>query len=61
MIETELSIGYVQLEISCFDNDEAGPGFTDTVDGESDLSELRELMTRLQMEPALEEEMVDSQ
>ena len=40
MIETELSIGYVQLEISCFDNDEAGPGFTDTVDGESDLSEI---------------------
>ena len=40
MIETELSIGYVQLQISCFDNDEAGPGFTDTVDGESDLSDI---------------------
>tara|TARA_B100000683_G_scaffold175293_1_gene168826 strand:+ start:815 stop:1552 length:738 start_codon:yes stop_codon:yes gene_type:complete len=40
MIETELSIGYVQLQISCFDNDEAGPGFTDSVDGESDLNEI---------------------
>ena len=40
MIETELSIGYVQLQISCFDNDEAGPGFTDAVDGESDLSDI---------------------
>ena len=40
MIEAELSIGYVQLQISCFDNDEAGPGFTDTVDGESDLSDI---------------------
>ena len=40
MIETELSIGYVQLQISCFDNDEAGPGFTDAVDGESDLGDI---------------------
>ena len=39
-IETGLSIGFVELQISCFDNDDPGPGFTDTVDGESDLSDL---------------------
>ena len=39
-IETGLSIGFVELQISCFDNDDPGPGFTDTVEGESDLSDL---------------------
>ena len=40
MVESDLSIGYVQLQVSCFDNDEAGPGFTDSVDGVSDLSDI---------------------
>ena len=35
--ESTLSIGYVELEVSCFDNDDPGPGFTDTVEGVSDL------------------------
>ena len=37
MTESALSIGYVELEVSCFDNDDPGPGFTDTVEGVSDL------------------------
>ena len=37
MTESSLSIGYVELEVSCFDNDDPGPGFTDTVEGVSDL------------------------
>ena len=37
MTESTLSIGYVELEVSCFDNDDPGPGFTDTVEGVSDL------------------------
>ena len=35
--ESALSIGYVELEVSCFDSDDPGPGFTDTVEGVSDL------------------------
>ena len=35
--ESALSIGYVELEVSCSDNDDPGPGFTDTVEGVSDL------------------------
>jgi len=37
MIEPELSIGFVELQVSCFDNDDPGPGFTDSVDGSSNL------------------------
>ena len=37
MTESALSIGYVELEVSCSDNDDPGPGFTDTVEGVSDL------------------------
>ena len=37
MTESTLSIGYVELEVSCTDNDDPGPGFTDTVEGVSDL------------------------
>ena len=40
VVEQEISIGYVELQVSCFDNDDPGPGFTDSVDGESDLSDL---------------------
>jgi hypothetical protein len=36
--DSGLSIGYVELQVSCNDNDEVGPGFTDSVDGVSDLS-----------------------
>ena len=34
------NIGYVELEVSCFDNDDPGPGFTDSAEGASDLSDL---------------------
>tara|TARA_B100000586_G_C20084805_1_gene417131 strand:- start:384 stop:1052 length:669 start_codon:yes stop_codon:yes gene_type:complete len=40
MAETEISVGYVELDVSCFDNDDPGPGFTDSVEGTSDLSDL---------------------
>lgn len=40
LIGPELSIGYVELQVSCFDNDDPGPGFTDSVDGVSDLSDI---------------------
>tara|TARA_B100001094_G_scaffold325173_1_gene379080 strand:- start:1309 stop:1989 length:681 start_codon:yes stop_codon:yes gene_type:complete len=40
MDDSELSIGFVELQVSCFDNDEPGPGFTDSVDGVSDLSDV---------------------
>jgi len=40
MSGTDVNIGYVELQVSCFDNDEPGPGFTDSVDGVSDLSDL---------------------
>ena len=38
--EPNMNIGYVELQVSCFDNDDPGPGFTDSVEGASDLSEL---------------------
>ena len=38
--EPELSIGFVELQVSCFDNDDPGPGFTDSVDGVSELSDV---------------------
>jgi hypothetical protein len=37
-ISSEINIGYVELSISCMDNDDPGPGFSDSVDGTSDLS-----------------------
>ena len=37
-IENDKKIGYVQLSVTCFDNDDPGPGFTDSVEGSSDLS-----------------------
>ena len=37
-LDSEMSIGYVELQVSCNDMDEPGPGFTDSVDGVSDLS-----------------------
>ena len=37
MTESALSIGYVELEVSCFDDDDPCPGFTDPVQGVSDL------------------------
>ncbi|MDP6661821.1 MAG: hypothetical protein QF760_01190 [Candidatus Thalassarchaeaceae archaeon] len=40
MADTEVVVGYVELAVSCFDNDDPGPGFTDSVEGSSDLSDL---------------------
>ena len=40
LVEEGLNIGYVEFEVSCFDNDDPGPGFTDSVEGTSDLSDL---------------------
>ncbi len=37
-IEEGKNIGYVQLTVTCFDNDDPGPGFTDSVEGNSDVS-----------------------
>jgi hypothetical protein len=37
---TEMNIGYVELDIDCNDNDDPGPGFTDSVDGSSDVSQV---------------------
>ena len=37
-LESSLNIGYVQLSVNCFDNDDPGPGFTDSVEGISDVS-----------------------
>ena len=36
-IENDKNIGYVQLSVTCFDNDDPGPGFTDSVEGISDV------------------------
>ena len=36
--ENDKNIGYVQLSVTCFDNDDPGPGFTDSVEGSSDVS-----------------------
>ena len=40
MLDYERIIGYVELQVLCFDGDDPGPGFTDSVDGASDLSDL---------------------
>ncbi len=37
-ITSETNIGYIELSVSCMDNDDPGPGFADSVDGNSDLS-----------------------
>ena len=37
-VASEMSIGYIELDIDCNDNDDPGPGFTDGADGVSDLS-----------------------
>ena len=39
-IMSEENIGVVIFEVSCMDNDEPGPGFTDSVDGQSDVSQV---------------------
>lgn len=36
--EDEGRIGFVQIDVSCNDNDDPGPGFTDSADGVSDVS-----------------------
>ena len=38
MLEDEVNLGYVEIEVSCVDNDDPGPGFTDSAEGQSDLS-----------------------
>ena len=38
ILEDELNLGYVEIEVSCVDNDDPGPGFTDSAEGRSDLS-----------------------
>jgi len=37
-LEDEVNLGYVEIEVSCVDNDDPGPGFTDSAEGQSDLS-----------------------
>jgi hypothetical protein len=39
-IMSEENIGLVFFEVSCVDNDAPGPGFTDSVDGQSDVSQV---------------------
>ena len=36
--DSSVSIGFVEIVVSCNDNDDPGPGFTDSADGNSDLS-----------------------
>ena len=38
VLEDEVNLGYVEIEVSCVDNDDPGPGFTDGAEGQSDLS-----------------------
>ena len=40
MAESDVNVGYVEFAVWCFDNDDPGPGFTDSVEGTSDLDEL---------------------
>ena len=40
---SEEKIGIIIFEVSCMDNDEPGPGFTDSVDGQSDVSQVEGL------------------
>ena len=37
-VESEFFIGYVEVFVTCNDNDDPGPGFSDSVDGTSDVS-----------------------
>ena len=37
-VMAELDIGYIELDVDCNDNDDPGPGFTDSADGSSDVS-----------------------
>lgn len=37
-LEDEVNLGYVEIEVSCVDNDDPGPGFTDSAEGQSELS-----------------------
>ena len=39
-VMSELNIGYVELDVDCNDNDDPGPGFTDSVEGSSDVSQV---------------------
>ena len=39
-VMSELNIGYVELDGDCNDNDDPGPGFTDSADGSSDVSQV---------------------
>ena len=38
--EDQLNIGFVEIQVSCNDNDDPGPGFTDSAEGHSDLSDI---------------------
>ena len=38
--EDQLNIGFVEIQVSCNDNDDPGPGFTDSAEGQSDLSDI---------------------
>lgn len=37
-VESEMMIAYIEVSVSCNDNDDPGPGFSDSVDGTSDVS-----------------------
>jgi len=39
-VMSELNIGYVELNVECNDNDDPGPGFTDSAEGSSDVSQV---------------------
>jgi hypothetical protein len=39
-VMSELNIGYVELNVECNDNDDPGPGFTDSAEGNSDVSQV---------------------
>lgn len=41
-VVSEINIGYVELSISCMDNDDPGPGFTDGMDVVSDVSSVEQ-------------------
>ena len=39
-VMSELNVGYVELNVECNDNDDPGPGFTDSAEGNSDVSQV---------------------
>ena len=39
-VMSELNIGYVELNVECNDNDDPGPGFTASAEGNSDVSQV---------------------